>query len=127
MLREAPLKFTRELSSALVIQSVSPGAITVSGETYSETIALSPDTVLTGWPAKPIGELVHDDFAAVLDDSPEMLLLGTGSRHVFPPRELMFAFARCGIGLEVMDTAAAARTFNVLASEGRKVAAVLYL
>ena len=54
-------------------------------------------------------------------------MLGTGSGHVIPPRELMFAFARKGVGLEVMDTRAAARTFNVLVAEGRQVAAVLYL
>ena len=52
---------------------------------------------------------------------------GTGSANVFAPRDLIFAFARRGVGLEVMDTAAAARTFTVLANEGRKVAAVLYL
>ena len=46
---------------------------------------------------------------------------------MFPPRELTFSFARKGIGFEVMDTAAAARTFNVLANEDRRVVAVLYL
>ena len=56
------------------------------------------------------------------DTAPEIVLLGTGATNVFPPRELTFAFARKGIGLEVMDTAAAARTFNVLANEGREVA-----
>ena len=110
-----------------MIQSVSPTAITVNGETYGETIALSPETVLTGWPAKSIGDLSDDDFRAILDGSPEMVLLGTGAQNIFAPRDLIFAFARRGVGLEVMDTAAAARTFNVLASEGRKVAAVLYL
>ena len=54
-------------------------------------------------------------------------MIGTGWAPARPPRELTFAFARKGIGLEVMDTAAAARTFNVLANEGRRVAAVLYL
>jgi uncharacterized protein len=63
----------------------------------------------------------------VVDTKPEIVLLGTGTTNVFPPRELTFAFARNGIGLEVMDTAAAARTFNVLANEGRRVAAILYL
>ena len=53
-------------------------------------------------------------------------MVGTGKDGEFPPRELMFAFARRGVGLELMDTAAAARTFNVLAGEGRHVAAVLY-
>ena len=65
--------------------------------------------------------------SAVFAEQPDVVLLGTGAANIFPPRELTFAFARRGIGLEVMDTAAAARTFNVLANEGRRVAAVLYI
>ena len=61
------------------------------------------------------------------EDSETLLLLGTGSESLFAPRELTFALARRGIGLEAMSTAAAARTFNVLAGEGRRIAAVLYL
>ncbi len=75
----------------------------------------------------PLERLDISHFEALLADEPELLILGTGERNVFPPRELTFAFARRGIGLEVMDTAAAARTFNVLAGEGRRLAAVLYL
>ena len=56
-----------------------------------------------------------------------MIVLGTGKRCVFPPRELTFALARRSVGLDVMDSSAAARTFNVLAGEGRRVAAVLYI
>jgi uncharacterized protein len=61
-----------------------------------------------------------------METNPELIILGTGPTNVFPPRELVFALARRGIGLECMDTAAAARTFNVLSGEGRSVAAVLY-
>jgi len=68
-----------------------------------------------------------NSLAALLDGRPEVIVLGTGATNVFPPRELVFAMARRGIGLEVMDTAAAARTFNVLVGEDRQVAAVLYL
>lgn len=88
---------------------------------------MTPDEILDGWPAKPIALLVDSDFEPLLQAAPEIVLLGTGNSNVFPPRELTFAFARRGIGLECMDTAAAARTFNVLANEGRQVAAVLYL
>jgi uncharacterized protein len=88
---------------------------------------LTSDEVLADWDAKPIAELAEADFAPLLATAPELILLGTGASNLFPPRELLFAFARRGIGLESMDTAAAARTFNVLASEGRQVAAVLYL
>jgi uncharacterized protein len=127
MLRDARLKFTRELSARLVIRSVSETRICVNDSEYSESIVLTPDDRLTTWSGKPIDDLDEADFAAVVDTKPEVVLLGTGTSSVFPPRELTFAFARRGIGLEVMATAAAARTFNVLANESRRVAAILYL
>lgn len=79
------------------------------------------------WADKPVAQLRETDFEVLLEWNPELIILGTGPDSVFAPRELVFAFARRGIGLEFMDTGAAARTFNVLASEGRSVAAVLYL
>lgn len=109
------------------MQRVSASAITVNGERYAQSIALTPQDLFENWATKPIADLADADFEALLERSPEIVLLGTGSNSVFPPRELVFAFARRGIGLEVMDTAAAARTFNVLATEGRQIAAVLYL
>jgi uncharacterized protein len=127
MLREAQLKFTRESSARLVIRSVSRSAIGINEEAYSESLALTAEELLGTWPETPVGDLTPEDFDAVFATRPEVVLLGTGTANVFPPRELTFAFARKGVGLEVMDTAAAARTFNVLANEGRRVAAVLYL
>ena len=110
-----------------MIRSVSESAIRVNDDDYSQSIAMTPEAVLGEWPDKPVAELVPDDFATVFQAAPEVVLLGTGPTNVFPPRELMFAFARKGIGFEVMDTPAAARTFNVLANEGRRVAAILYI
>lgn len=127
MLRDAALKFTRELTHTLTIQRVGDSTVTVNGEAYAQTIALTPEEVFDNWNAKPVAELLESDFEDLFEIAPEIILLGTGVSHLFPPRELMFAFARRGVGLECMDTAAAARTFNVLAAEGRQVAAVLYL
>lgn len=127
MVRDALLKFTRELSAKLVIRSVSNTAIRVNDEEHATSIALTPDALLGPWSEKRIADLAENDFAAVFGTEPEIVLLGTGASNIFPPRELTFGFARKGIGFEVMNTAAAARTFNVLANEGRKVAAVLYL
>jgi len=121
------LKFTRDLTGTLAIQSVTALTITVNGEPYAQSIAMTPEEVFPDWDPKPIADLTDSDFETLLETSPEIVLLGTGGRNVFPPRELMFAFARRGIGLECMDTPAAARTFNVLAAEGRQIAAVLYL
>lgn len=127
MLRDTLLKFTREMTSAVTIQRVTPSSITVNGKPYEQSLALTPEEIISNWQPKPVAELADSDFDALLETAPEIVLLGTGPDNVFPPRELMFAFARRGIGLECMDTAAAARTFNVLANEGRQVAAVLYL
>ena len=88
---------------------------------------MTAGALLNDWPAKAIDDLTEDDFAVLLDTHLEVIILGTGSSNVFPPRELVFAMARRGVGFEVMNTRAAASTFNVLAGEGRQVAAVLYL
>ena len=127
MVRDANLKFSREMTGSLIIQRVTETAITINGEPYSKSVALTANEVLTDWEPKAVSDLDQGDFESLLARAPEIVLLGTGATNVFPPRELLFAFARRGIGLETMDTAAAARTFNVLASEGRQVVAVLYL
>lgn len=101
--------------------------IHIGDEVYRHSITLTADSGIGAWGEKPIADLRADDFDALLELKPELIVLGTGSNSIFAPRELVFALARRGIGLEVMATAAAARTFNVLAGEGRSVAAVLYL
>jgi uncharacterized protein len=127
MVREARLKFTRELSETLTIRGVGPDGIRINEKLWSETIALTPEEIISPWESVPVAELNEQHFAPLLAQSPELILVGSGAKNEIPPRELMFAFARLGVGLEVMDTAAAARTFNVLAMEGRRVAALLYL
>lgn len=127
MLREASLKFTRDLSAKLVIRSVAGNTIRINEASFTESIALTAEDLLGPWHDTAVTDLSVGDFEHVLASQPEVVLLGTGATNIFPPRELTFAFARKGIGFEVMDTAAAARTFNVLAVEGRRVAAVLYL
>lgn len=121
------MKFTRETSSALLIRRVTSDAIIVGERSYTDTIVLTPEAMLEGFESVPIAELELGHFELLLGTNPELVLLGTGGHNIFPPRELVFGFARRGIGLEVMDTPAAARTFNVLAGEGRRLGAVLYL
>ena len=109
-----------------MVTNVSDEGIRIGDAIYTGTLALTADRLIADWTSKRVAMLEHDDFAALLEDSPELVLLGTGNAIEFAPRELVFSFARRGVGLEVMDTAAAARTFNVLISEGRRVAAALY-
>ena len=109
-----------------MIRSVNVDGIRIGDEVYTRTIGVAADAVIDDWNQKDIADLVEDDFAALLELEPEVIVLGTGMSNIFPPRELVFAMARRQIGFEVMNTGAAARTYNVLAGEGRRVVALLY-
>lgn len=102
------------------------GQIVIGDQTWQQAIALTANGVIADWPVVPVEDLSKDALDLLLDLKPELIVVGTGSQQLLPDRELMFAMARANVGLEVMDTPAAARTFNVLISEGRSVAAVLY-
>ncbi len=121
------MKFTLESPPAVTIRSTSDQKIRIGSQVWSEPIALTPSGVLEDWVPVPVKSLTIDDLAVLIETGPELIVLGTGAQQLLPDRDLMFAMARRGIGLEVMDTPAAARTFNVLVAEGRSVAAVLFL
>lgn len=120
------MKFTLESQSAVSIRSVANGVILVGDQAWSEPVALSGEGVIDDWPAVDVPELSQATLQPLLALQPELVIVGTGSQQSLPDRELMFAMARAGIGLEFMDTPAAARTFNVLINESRSVAAILY-
>jgi len=88
---------------------------------------LSPDRLVEDWRPRAIDELLPEDMDAVLALAPALVLLGSGASLRFPPAAVMAACLVQGIGIEVMDNAAAARTFNLLAGEGRKVVAAFLI
>ena len=92
---------------------------------YRVNILVTPERVLTGWAAGGFDALSEADFAALAELEPEVVLLGTGASLRFPHPRLTRVLTDAGIGVEVMDTPAACRTFNILAAEGRKVAAAI--
>lgn len=96
--------------------------------TLARSFILTPQALLDTWPS-PAGarEMTPEHLASVLALKPELVILGTGRTQQFPPAAVMGACLTLGIGIEVMDNAAAARTFNLLASEGRNVAAAIIL
>ena len=103
MVRDAALKFTRELPGALSIRSVGADGIRVLDDLHNESIVLSPEKILHAWHDIAVEKLSEDDFESVFAEHPEIVLLGTGANHAFPPREIMFAFARRSIGLEAVS------------------------
>ena len=84
---------------------------------------LAPNELVDTWKIIDPSALAPEDMAPLLTLNPELILLGTGERQVFPSAAVMAACLTRGIGIEVMGNAAAARTFNVLAAEGRRVVA----
>ncbi len=108
---------------AFTLRAADGGTARVNDRTLSASFILSPQQLVEDWPVRDSAALTPDDLTPLLALQPEVILLGTGERQVFPPAAVMAACLRQGVGLEVMTNAAAARTFNVLASESRKVVA----
>ena len=95
----------------------------VNERLLTSSFVLAPDRLVEYWPVTDPRALTPEDLDWLLRLDPEVLLLGTGHGQVFPPAAVLAAGLSRGIGIEVMTNAAAARTFNVLASEGRHVVA----
>ena len=119
------MKFHLQTPAANIITASGPGWVRVGTTDYRENVVLTPDAVATGWAPAGFAALLAADFAALLEYSPELVLLGTGAAQAFPHPRLTRDVAAAGVGLEVMDTRAACRTFNILVAEGRRVVAAL--
>ena len=111
----------------LFIRRVGERSITVVDRELAASFLLAPDRVVERWPIDDVAALDQSAGEAVRALHPEVVLLGTGSRQRFPSAAFMAGFLRQGIGIEVMDNAAAARTYDLLASEGRRVVAAFIL
>jgi uncharacterized protein len=110
-----------------VIRQYGSGQVTVNRDVYRTSIVVLPESLITDWPPAGFDALLPEHFERLAALRPEVLLLGTGARLRFPRPETTRAVLEAGIGFEVMDTAAACRTYNILMSEGRRVAAALLM
>ena len=110
----------------LRIQRYDRGEIQLADITYRNSLLLLPDLPRPqDWPLLDIGTLRPDDCALFLEQRPEIVLLGSGATHHFPSNDVLRFFQQHRIGLEVMETGAACRTWNVLLNEERAVCAGL--
>ncbi|KAF1016277.1 MAG: hypothetical protein GAK31_01767 [Stenotrophomonas maltophilia] len=112
---------------AYSLRAASGRSATVNDKVLGRSFIVTPDTLVDSWPVTSVSALQLEHLEAVLALNPVLIILGTGERQVFPPAQLMAACLSRGIGLEVMNNPAAARTFNILAAEGRRVAAAFIL
>jgi uncharacterized protein len=108
-----------------VVQGFRDGAISIDGLSY-EGVLLTPERAAE-WNAPALDELTEASIALVLavEPAPEFLILGTGAAHRFPPRAFVAALEARGIGVEAMDSRAAARTWGLLRGEERWIVAAL--
>lgn len=95
----------------------------VNDRVLLHSFIIAPDALVEDWDVRDAATMAAADLEPMLRLNPELVLLGTGANQVFPGAAVMAACLSRGIGIEVMGNAAAARTFSVLAGEGRNVVA----
>lgn len=111
----------------LFVRRVRAHEVVIVDRSYSASLILCRDRVIESWAATDIDTLTPEHVAPLLALRPDVVLLGTGSHQRFPSQAVLAAFLQRGIGVEVMDNAAAARTWDILAGEGRNVVAAFML
>lgn len=122
------MRFNLETASNKhVIQGYADGRVQIGGQEICRSVIVSPERLLTDWPPQGFADLEAEHFRVLVELQAQIVLLGTGQRQRFPQPQLLRVLLQAGIGVEVMDTSAACRTYNVLMMEGRLVAAALLL
>lgn len=111
--------------NANVIRSYAPGQVKIRDGVYQASLIVTPTKIISDWPPQSFDDLHASYFEAVVALAPELVILGTGKYLQFPSPAVTRTLTEASVGLEVMDTGAACRTYNILVSEGRKVVAAL--
>jgi len=110
-----------------LITAYSDEYIEINRQRYAQNLIVMPETLIHDWQVASFTYLTNEHFKQIADLKPEVVLLGTGSTHRFLHPKHYQHLTDNGIALECMTTAAACRTYNILMSEGRNVAAALIL
>ena len=111
----------------LHVRNVAAHHITVADRKLTNSFILTPKQIIEHWPVTDVSMLAETHVDAILRLHPEVLILGSGVRQIFPAAIFIAAFLNRHIGIEIMDNASAARTYDLLASEGREVVAAFIL
>jgi uncharacterized protein len=108
------------------VRAYSTGEVRIGERSLQHSCLLRADRI-EAWRPQRLSQLTLQDWEPVFELQPEIVVLGSGSAQRFPDSRLMAAVLARGIGLEVMDTGAACRTYNILVTEDRPVVAALLL
>ncbi|HEU0200919.1 MAG TPA: Mth938-like domain-containing protein [Burkholderiaceae bacterium] len=115
------------ISNLNTVTAYGPGFIEINKVRHTSSLIVTAEEAVQPWPVEDFQALTVEHFEALAQRGPEIVLLGTGSRQRFPHPRVTQPLLRAHIGLEVMSTAAACRTYNILLSEGRRVLAAMLL
>ncbi len=105
------------------ITGYEPGIVYVNQQAYKHSLMIMPDIIITDWQVDSISKLSKDHIEQILSYHPQVVLLGTGEKLIFPNSILLTPLYKQDIGVEVMNTPAVCRTYSLLMAEGRKVLA----
>lgn len=103
------------------------GYLAVNGTRYEHAIIVTPDAEPQPWPVTSATTITAETAGLLLAGTPEIIIIGTGPTQVFPRPEQLRVLIEARVGLEIMNTPAACRTYNVLMGEGRRVLAAMCL
>ncbi len=112
--------------SQFKIQSYSHGHVYIAGRRYACPLLVMPQQLIAPWGPPNIEDLNASYFQDILVLSPQVVLLGTGEKQLFLDSSLFASLTEHHIGVELMSSAAACRSYTLLMAEGRQVAAILY-
>jgi uncharacterized protein len=120
------MEIARDYAQANVVREWEPGRLRIGATWFEGHVIVTADRVITDWATRSAREMDRSMLEPAIALAPEIILLGTGPEVLLPDVSLMGALAAESIGLEIMTTPAACRTFNVLVSEQRRVVAALF-
>jgi uncharacterized protein len=120
------MQLSRDSDALHFIRAWEPGRVRIANRWIGGNVIVAAEQIIEGWTAAEPGALALSDLTPALALTPTILLVGTGTERTLPDVELMAALAARSVGLEIMSTPAACRTFNVLLQEQRRVVAALF-
>ena len=124
---QAPMKLQPDSFDVQSIRAYGPGWIAIEAETINSSVVISASGERIEWHCTSFEELGPEHFAQLAELDAEVVIFGSGKKLRFPPTAWLRPLIGKRVGLETMDTAAACRTYNILAGEGRRVVAALLL
>lgn len=109
------------------LNAIGPASSRIRQEVLNRSLIITPEHLIRDWQPQVLNELEAAHMQVLVELKPEVVLLGSGGRFAWPETAALAGLMRANIGYEVMDTAAACRTYNILMSDGRRVAAALLM